>query len=381
MDINAFLYGDLLETMYMELPKGYTLSGPLPPNPVYKLNKSLYGLKQASRQWFSKLSSTLIQDGFHQSHFDNSLFIKNNSSVIIALLVYADDIVTASNDEFSIHSFKIKLDSRFKLKDLGPLRFFLGLEIGRSQNGISISQRPFTLQLLTNTGYLGAKAVSTPMEANKKLSMEDGDLLSDPTSYRILIGKLIYLTITRPDISHSVIKLSQYLSTPCVPHLNTANRILQYLKDTRGQGLFLHSQSDIHVKAFADADWDSCVDTRKSIFKYCVFLGRNLVSWKSKKQPTISRSSAEAEYHAMANATCEITRILVILKDFGTTPDNNAAIHISENHVFQEHTKHVDIECHILREKVQECLFKMIHVTSSNNLVDVLTSSQLLSQS
>ncbi|XP_062109700.1 uncharacterized mitochondrial protein AtMg00810-like [Humulus lupulus] len=206
-----------------------------------------------------------------------------------------DDIIVASNNNSAITLFKQALNSKFKLKDIGSLRFFLGLEISRTKQGISVSQRPFTLQLLKETGYLGAKPASTPMEPNLKLSKDKGAPIPDPTIYRSLIGKLIYLTITRPDISYVVNHLSQFLTCPRVPHLQATQRILQYLKSTPGQGLFFPSDTspklsayaeislsttNVQVSFFADADWGSCQDTRRSIFGYCVFLGSSLVSWK-----------------------------------------------------------------------------------------------------
>ncbi|KAM6585354.1 hypothetical protein CsatB_012356 [Cannabis sativa] len=367
----------------MKLPQGYQPKHPIPPNAVCKLQKSIYGLKQSSRQWYAKLSTTLLQHNFIQSPNDHSLFIRNQSGIFMALLIYVDDIVIATNNIPAMNTFITTLDTRFKLKDLGPLRFFLGLEIARCSKGISVSQRPFTLQLLQDSGCLGSKPVSTPMEPNTKLSNDSGDLLPNPTPYRSLIGKLLYLTITRPDLSFAVNKLSQYLQAPRLPHMQAATRILHYLKNSPGQGLFFHASptDTVQLKAFADADWGACLDTRRSITGYCIFLGQSLISWKSKKQQTISRSSAEAEYRAMAHATCELTWLLSILKDFSinmTLPstlhcDNNAAIHISENPVYHERTKHVEIDCHTVREKINQGVLRMSHVPSKANLADILT--------
>ncbi|XP_030479282.1 uncharacterized mitochondrial protein AtMg00810-like [Cannabis sativa] len=305
------------------------------------------------------------------------------NGVFLALLVYVDDIIVATINTSALTKFITTLDAQFKLKDLGPLHFFLGLEIARCPQGISVSQRPFTIQLLKDSGCLGSKPVSTPMEPNIKLSTESGDLLPNPTQYHSLIGKLLYLTITRPDISFAVNKLSQFLQSPRQPHLTAATRILHYLKNSPGQGLFFHasSSSPLQLKAFADADWGACLDTRRSISGYCVFLGKSLISWKSKKQPTVSRSSAEAEYRVMANATCELTWVISILKDFHTNIqlpstlfcDNSVAIHISENPVYHERTKHVEIDCHIVREKITNGTLKMNHVSSKANLADILT--------
>ena len=218
------------------------------------------------------------------------------------------------------------------------------------------------------------------MDPNLKLSQDDGDLIEDPTSYRRLIGKLLYLTITSPDLSYYVNCLSQFLAAPRKPHLQAVFRILQYIKRTPSQVLFFSSNSKVQLKAFADSDWASCLDTRRSIYGFCVFLGTSLISWKSKKQPIVSRSS---EYRSMANTTCEILWLLSLLHDLkiarhGPTIlyyDNQAALHITANLIYHERTKHIEIDCHIIREKIQARILKTLHVTSQNQLADILTKA------
>ncbi|KAL5547348.1 hypothetical protein UlMin_007035 [Ulmus minor] len=398
---NAFLHGDLSEEVYMTIPQGYSHKGEkqLPPNAVCKLSKSLYGLKQASRQWYAKFSSVLIEEGFRQSATDHSLFINSKGSAFIVILVYVDDIIIASSDDVAVQHLKSRINARFKLKDLGTLRYFLGLEVGRTERGISVSQRSYALQLLADTGYLGCKPAVTPMEPNLKLSQDEGDLLPDASLYRRLIGKLLYLTITRPDLSYAVNRLSQFLSQPRLPHFKAVQRVLQYVKGTPGQGLFLPSKSEVELRAYAesdlsttaeaqfkvfsDADWAGCADSRRSISGYCVFLGDSLISWKSKKQATVSRSSAEAEYRSMANATCELTWLLSLLKELGVSHsrpallycDNQAALHIAANPVFHERTKHIEIDCHLVRDKIQAGVLKTLHVSTRNQLADVFTKA------
>jgi hypothetical protein len=375
---NAFLHGSLDEEIYMKLPPGLVVKGA---SPVCKLQKSLYGLKQASRQWFSKFSSTLLSHGFTQSKSDYSLFTRVQGSIFIALLVYVDDIVIASNNASAISVLTNFLNSAFKLKDLGPLRFFLGLEIARSSKGISVSQRKYTLEILEDTGTLAAKPASVPMEPNTKLSREEGDLLTDPTSYRRLVGRLVYLTITRPDISYSVQLLSQFMDSPRKPHMDAATKVLRYLKSSPGQGIFFPANSSMHLKGFCDSDWAGCPDTRRSITGFCVFLGTSLISWKSKKQHTVSRSSAEAEYRSMAALTCELTWLRALLKDLQFTHsqpalifcDSQAAIHIAANPVYHERTKHIEIDCHIVRDKLDAGLIRTLHVHSPNQLADIFT--------
>ena len=375
---NAFLHGDLHEEVYMVLPPGFPSKGE---NKVCLLKKSIYGLKQASRQWFAKLSSTILKHGFTQSKSDYSLFTRSKGSSFIALLVYVDDILIASNDFESVNALKHSLHAEFKLKDLGNLKYFLGLEVARTAKGISLCQRKYTLEIISDSGLLGTKPVKTPMEQNLKLSAIDGIPLEDPSQYRRLVGRLLYLTVTRPDISFSVQKLSQFMSKPSDSHLHAAHRILKYLKGTPGQGLFFPSSNDLQLKAFSDSDWAGCIDTRRSVTGYCVFLGESLISWKSKKQHTVSRSSAEAEYRAMAASVCELMWLVPLLKDFQIDHtkeallfcDSQAAIHIAANPVFHERTKHIELDCHLIREKIQDGLIRTLHVSSQNQVADLMT--------
>uniref|UniRef100_A0A2N9F8W6 Integrase catalytic domain-containing protein n=1 Tax=Fagus sylvatica TaxID=28930 RepID=A0A2N9F8W6_FAGSY len=342
---NAFLHGELNEEVFMALPP--------------------------------------VKQGFIQSHSDYSLFTRTQGSSFIALLVYVDDILLASNDPQSVKALKDSLHNEFKLKDLGNLKFFLGLEVARSTKGISLCQRKYALDILTDSGMLGSKPVATPMEQNLKLSASDGIFLSDPSVYRRLVGRLLYLTVTRPDISYSVQKLSQFMSKPTTLHLTAAHRVIRYIKGTPGQGLFFPCSNDLQLKGFSDSDWASCPDTRRSVTGYCTFLGNSLVSWKSKKQHTVSRSSAEAEYRAMAASVCELMWLIPLLKDLQIDhsqeallfSDSKAALHIAANPVYHERTKHIELDCHLIREKIQNGLIRTLHVRSENQLADLMTKA------
>ncbi|KAM1681408.1 hypothetical protein ACFX2K_038957 [Malus domestica] len=376
---NAFLHGDLHEELYMTLPPGLRRQGE---NLVCRLNKSLYGLKQASRQWFAKFSEAIKSAGYIQSKADYSLFTRQQGQSFIALLIYVDDILITGNDPEGINALKRFLHGHFKIKDLGNLKYFLGIEVSQSKKGIFISQRKYALEILKDSGLLGARPVEFPMEQNTKLS-NTGELLKDPAKYRRLVGRLIYLTITWPDITYPVHVLSRFMHEPRQPHMEAALRILKYLKSTPGQGLFFSSQNNLNLSAYCDSDWAGCPTTRRSTTGYCVFLGSSLISWRSKRQKTISLSSAEAEYRAMTGTCCELSWLRYLLRDLGLLHpkpvllhcDNKAALHIAANPVFHERTRHIEIDCHFIRDKIQDGSVITRYIPSSNQLADVFTKA------
>jgi len=311
---NAFLHGDLHEEVYMKPPPGVVV-----PNPkfVCKLQRSLYGLRQAGRQWYAKLSHFLLNNGYVLSAADHSLFLKTHSNHITTLLVYVDDIVLTGNNAEEIKHITNLLHQHFQIKNLGDLTFFLGLEVARNSAGIHLSQRKYTMDLLHETGMLECAPIPTPMVHYSPLSSTQGVPLAaaNSSSYRRLIGRLIYLTNIRPDITFSVNKLSQFVSAPTTIHQQAAFRILRYLKNAPGNDIFLSAASIPQLKAYSDSDWATCPETRKSVTGFSIYLGESLVSWKSKKQQTISRSSSEAEYRALAATTCEIQWLTYLLRD------------------------------------------------------------------
>ncbi|CAM8913556.1 unnamed protein product [Rhodiola kirilowii] len=377
---NAFLHGDLQEEVYMTLPPGY-FQKEKQMGMFCKLNKSLYGLKQAPRQWFSKFADSLFSYGFIQSPNDHSLFTLIKDNEFIILLVYVDDIVMTGTSIPLISAIKAFIHAEFRIKDLGFLKYFLGIEVARSSSGIFINQRKYALDLLTETGLLGCKPNSTPMDIKQKLALSTAPKLEDPTIYRTLVGKLIYLNVTRPDIAFSVHILSQFLATPTDDHLQAANRVLRYIKSAPAQGLFYPARASLTLEGFCDADWASCPISRRSTTGYGIKLGPSLISWRTRKQAVVSQSSAESEYRAMAQTCCELVWIVAVLKDLHisvSTPislhcDNVAANHIARNPVYHERTKHIEIDCHVVRQHFVNGFVSPRFIKSIDQPADIFT--------
>ncbi|KAI3731986.1 hypothetical protein L1987_63181 [Smallanthus sonchifolius] len=377
---NAFLHVDLDEVIYMLHPPRMPLSSP---DHVLKLKKSLYGLKQASRQWYGKLSDALKTKGYMWSPNDYSLFSKTMGDSVVHVVVYVDDILLTSNNDQEISALKAFLHSTFQIKDLGTLNYFLGIEVLKSPSGLIMTQRKFTKDLLTEFPTDDVSSVSSPLPLHIQLKLNEGLVLDDPLAYRRLVGKLNYLTHTRPDLAFAVQFLSQFMSDPRVPHWDAAWHTLRYVKDTCSQGLFFNNDPDMSLSAYCDFDWAACPNTRRSVSGYFISLGDSPISWKSKKQATVSLSSAEAEYRSLRRVTQELTwlnRLFVEFQIDNLTPvplkcESQAAIHIAKNPVFHERTKHIELDCHFVREKLQVGLILLSHTQTSDQLADLFTKS------
>ncbi|RVW73373.1 Retrovirus-related Pol polyprotein from transposon TNT 1-94 [Vitis vinifera] len=380
MDVkNAFLNGDLSEEVYMQPPPGLSIES----NKVCHLRRALYGLKQAPRAWFAKFSSTIFRLGYTASPYDSALFLRRTDKGTILLLLYVDDMIITGDDLSGIQELKDFLSQQFEMKDLGHLSYFLGLEITHSTDGLYITQAKYASNLLSQAGLTDSKTVDTPVELNAHLTPLGGKPLSNPSLYRRLVGSLVYLTVTRPDISYAVHQVSQYLSAPRSTHYAAVLRILRYLKGTIFHGLFYSAQSPLVLRAFSDADWAGDPTDRMSTTGYCFLLGSSLISWRSKKQTFVARSSTEAEYRALADTTSELLWLRWLLKDLGVstssaTPlycDNQSAIHIAHNDVFHERTKHIEIDCHFIRYHLLHGALKLFSVFSKDQLADIFTKS------
>ena len=266
---NVFLHGDLAEEVYMKQPPGFVAQGQS--GLVCRLHRSPYGLKQSPRAWFDRFSSVVQEFGMLRSTVDHSVFYHRNSSgQCIYLVVYVDDIFITGSDQDGIQKLKQHLFTHFQTKDLGKLKYFLGIEIAQSSSGVVLSQRKYALDILEETGMLYCKPVDTPMDPNVKLVPGQGESLGDLGRYRRLVGKLNYLTITRPDISFPVSVVGQFLQSPCDSYWDAIIRILRYIKSTPGQGMLYENKGHTQVIGFTDADWAGSPTDRRSTRPRCV---------------------------------------------------------------------------------------------------------------
>jgi hypothetical protein len=376
---NALLHGNLQETVYCQQPSAF-IDQNLPTH-VCRLNKSLYGLKQAPHTWFLQFTTYLTSLGFVAPKCDTSLFILRRGSALAYLLLYVDDIILTANTPDLLRSVISSLSTDFSMKDLGDLHNFLGINVHRNSLGIFLSQQQYTLEILDRANMLHCNPLSTPTDSHAKTSAHDGVPYSDPFFYRNIAGALQYLTHTRPDIAYVVQQICLFMHAPTTAHFQLVKRVLRYLRATSHYGLQLYRSSSQNLLAYSDADWVGCPDTRKPTSGFCVFLGDNLVSWSSKRQATVSRSSVEVEYRAVANSVAESCWLRELLHELHHPPsratvifcDNISAVYFSSNPVQHQRTQHVEIDLHFVRDRVQLGEVKVLHVPSSSQFADVFT--------
>lgn len=376
---NAFLHGSLSETVYCQQPSGF--EDPSHPSLACLLNKSLYGLKQAPRAWFTRFATFITSVGFVASKCDTSLFIYHTPQATAYLLLYVDNIVLTASSASFVDQIISSLRSEFSMTDLGSLSHFLGIHVTRSAAGMFLSQRQYCLDIIQRAAMDDCNISKTPIEAGSKLSISDGDLLDNPTHYRSLAGALQYLTITRPDISYAVQQACLFMHAPRTSHLNLIKRIIRYIKGTLDHGTRITPTSASSLTAYSDADWAGCPDTRRSTSGFCVFFGENLISWSSKRQLTVSRSSAEAEYRAVAHVVAETCWLRQVLQELHRPIsratvvycDNVSAVYLSANPVQHRRTKHIEIDIHFVREKVAIGEIKVLHVPTTLQFADIFT--------
>ncbi|KAE8696580.1 putative disease resistance protein [Hibiscus syriacus] len=375
---NAFLNGALMEEVYMTQPPGFVQAGG---SLVCKLHKAIYGLKQAPRAWFERLREYLVSERFGLSKSNSSLFVRKSENSVVYMLVYVDYIILTGSDASEVQCVIEKLNTRFALKDLGSLNFFLGIEVCHDADGVVLTQQKYIHELLHKHGFNEAKSLPTPMVSNCKLSADAGEPVEDMAQYRSIVGALQYIVVTRPDIAFAVNKVCQFMQSPRNSHFQAVKRILRYLQGTTDYGLRFTASSRMSLTGFADADWGSDPDDRRSTTGYCIFFGGNLISWSSRKQQVVSRSTAEAEYRSVASAAAEIVWIESLLQELCMVPhgkatlwcDNSSTVAVCANPVQHSKFKHVELDLFFVREMVADGRLQVNEVPAYEQVADVLT--------
>ncbi|KAJ9538185.1 hypothetical protein OSB04_030918 [Centaurea solstitialis] len=381
MDVKcAFLNGVLHEEVYVEQPEGFV--DPRFPDHVSALDKALYGLKQAPRAWYETLTIYLLEAGYKKGTIDPTLFLRKLGDDLIIVQIYMDDIIFASTKPELCKEFEHTMKSQFQMSMMGELTFFLGLQVRQFPEGIFINQSKYVHDLLTRFDVVGSNSAATPMSRSFQM---DADLSGKPVDlkkYRAMIGSLLYLTASRPDIVFSTGVYARYQCDPRDSHLKAVKRILRYLKGTPDFGLWYPKGSSFELIGYTDSDHAGCKLDRKSTSGACQFLGNKLVSWSSRKQNCVSLSTAEAEYIAAACCCSQILWMKTQLADFGYTMnrtpiycDSQSAIQITANPVQHSKTKHIDIRYHFIKDHVEKGNIELYFVESDLQLADLFTKA------
>ncbi|CAM8989629.1 unnamed protein product [Rhodiola kirilowii] len=316
MDVkSAFLNGFLNEEVYVAHPKGF--EDPYHPASVYHLKKALYGLKQAPRAWYERLTMFLVDHGYVRGGVDKTLFIKHTRSDFIIAQIYVDDIVFGSNTQKLMDQFVEQMQKEFKMSMVGEMNYFLGLQVTQNDDGIFISQSKYAKNLIKKFDLEKASHKRTPAATHIDITKDEAGTKVDQTLYRSMIGSLQYLTACRPDRAYVVGVCARYQADPKESHLLQVKRIIKYVCGIADFGIWYTKDTNPHLVGYCDADWAGNAEDRKSTSGGCFFLGNNLVSWFSKKQNSISLSTAEAEYIAAGSSCTQLLWMKQMLSEYG----------------------------------------------------------------
>lgn len=382
MDVKtAYLHAPIDYEIYTNQPEGYEEEEGL----VCKLEKSLYGLKQSGRNWNKVLHSYLTENDFTQNPADHCVYTKETKLGKVIMIIWVDDLIIAASNEKVMKDVKEMLSEKFKMKDLGRLKHFLGIDFIHSDGSVKMSQEAYVHRILERFNMQNCKPRETPCDLKLHYT-EDAVKMCDVKMYREAVGSLIYLTTcTRPDLSFVVSKLSQYFCEPTEEQWITVKHVLRYLKGTTNKELSFrrNDRKELGIVAYSDADWASDTTDRRSTTGYCISLSENssLVSWKTKKQPTVALSTCEAEYMALASTIQEciyLEQLLRSIDGYQYSPtlvyeDNQGTIALAKNPVSRQRCKHVDIKYHFIRSIVNDGKMTLVYCSTEEMVADVMT--------
>jgi hypothetical protein len=375
---SAFLNGFLEEEVYVKQPPGF--ESVEFPHMVYRLRKVLYGLKQAPRAWYARLRGFLFSKGFEMGKVDKSLFLLRHGDDILIVQVYVDDIVFGCSSHSLVARFAEDMSKEFEMPMMGELQFFLGLQIKQTKEGTFVHQAKYTKDILKKFKMDDSKPLSTPMGTTTGLDGDEDGEPMDQKEYQSMIGSLLYLMATRPDIQFNVCLCARFQASPRTSHLQAIKQIFRYLRYSPELGLWYSASSSLSLLGFSDVDFAGCRVDRKSTSGTCQFLGSLLVSWSSRKQSGVAQSTTEAEYVAAASCCSQLLWITYTLSDFGEecshVPlmcDSTSAISVAKNPVLHSRTKHIEVRYHFLRDNVEKENIDLILVPLEKQLADILT--------
>lgn len=375
----AYLNGYLKEDIYMCVPEGFVSKTD---GKVFKLKKAVYGLKQSALAWYERVKDVLCKNNFQNCTQEPCLFVKMSKDVKVIIALYVDDFLIFSNSQNETRKLKCILNSEFKIKDLGEVKHYLGMNINVNRDcnfyEITVDQQQYIEELLQKFNMTDCKTSDTPIES--KLNVTKAEKCSPGISYQKLIGCLMYLAVmTRPDIAYAVSYLSQFNTSYCVEHWHYAKRVLRYLKRTKMYCLKFSTEGE-SLQGFVDADWASDSLDRKSYTGFCFVMSGSVVSWQSRKQRVTALSSTEAEYVALSEACREAIYLRELLYELtgslvtiNLNCDNQSALKMATNHQCHNRSKHIDVKHHFVRETIKNGKVEISYLCTNEMPADLMT--------
>ena len=379
---SAFLNGELDEVVYVSQPEGFVKEGQ--EHKVYRLYKALYGLRQAPRAWYAKLSRCLEEMGLVRCPYEHAVYTKKEGNESLVVAVYVDDLLITSTSTSIIERFKKEMSTHFDMTDLGKLSYYLGIEVQQSEGLIKLKQTAYAKKILEKSGLNDCNPTKYPMDPKLMITKDEGGVAVNSTEFKSLVGGLRYLVHTRPDLAYAVGIVSRFMERPTQMHLNAAKRILRYVKGTLNYGLvYSHDSKNNMISGYSDSDLGGNFEDRKSTAGMAFYLNESLISWVSQKQKCVALSSCEAEFMAATAAACQgiwLRNLLGNITDNLIGPvvlyvDNRSAIDLAKNPVFHGRSKHIDIRYHFIRECVQRGEIVIKHIRTEEQKADVLTKA------
>ncbi|CAL2258380.1 unnamed protein product [Prunus armeniaca] len=378
---SAFLNGVLKEEVYVDQPQGFVKKDE--ETKVYKLHKALYGLKQAPRAWYDEIDAYFNKAGFKKSPSEATLYVKAEGSDVLIVSLYVDDIVYTGSSSQMIEEFRRDMMKHYEMTDLGVLHHFLGMGVIQSKQSIFLHQKKYGQKLVEKFGLKDCKIVATPLAMNEKLSKNDGSEAADEGEYRQIVGSLLYLTATRPDIMFAASLLARFMHNPTKKHMGTAKRVLRYIQGTIDFGIVFEKGKETTLIGYCDSDWAGSEDDMRSTSGYAFTMGSGVFSWASIKQNTVALSTAEAEYVSAAEATSQAKWLRFVLEDFGEEQiegtqimcDNTSAIAMAKNPVFHQKSRHINKKFHFIREAIQAKEIELVYCRTEEQIADILTKA------